>query len=338
MNPGEAPPARQLVELLAAARLAQAISVAARLSIADLLEAGPRTPAEMAASTGTHADALRRMLRTLAGAGVFEAQADGRFGLTPLAGPLRSRAPDSIRAYAVMAGERWVWQSLGAMEYSVRTGKAAFEHVFGMPLFDYYTSHPEAGRVSVEGLRSVGRGEDSAVASAYDFSTAATVVDVGGGQGGLLAAILRANSQAAGVLLDLPHVMKAARQQFEQAGVAKRVRLETGDFFKSVPGNGDVYLLRKVLHDWDDEKARTILMACRAGMTPEARLLIVETIVTPGNAPSHAKMLDLLMLVYAGGKERSEKEYGELLAATGFGLERTLTTASTMSIIEAKPV
>ena len=338
MNRVERPPAQVLVGLLAGPRVAQAISVAARLGLADLLDAGSRTPAELAASTATNPDALRRMLRTLAGAGIFEEEASGRFRLTPLAGPLRSTAPDSISAYAVMAGERWIWQALGAMEHTVRTGEPAFDHVFGMPLFDYYVKHPAAGRVSVEGLRSVGRGEDAAVASAYDFSRATTVVDLGGGQGGLLATILRAATEARGTLFDLPHVMDVARRQFEQAGVATRVRLETGDFFKSVPAGGEVYLLRKVLHDWDDDKARAILRACRSAMTASARLLIVETLVAPGNTPCHAKDLDLLMLVYTGGRERTEQEYRELLDATGFALERTLATASTMSIIEAKPV
>ena len=339
MNRVERSPAQALVGLLAGPRLAQAISVAARLGLADLLDSGSRTPAELAASTGTNADALRRMLRTLAGAGIFEEEeASGRFRLTPFAGPLRSTAPDSICAYAVMAGERWIWQALGAMEHTVRTGQPAFDHVFGMPLFDYYARYPDAGRVSAEGLRSVGRGEDAAVASAYDFSGVTTVVDLGGGQGGLLAAILHATSQARGTLFDLPHVMDAARRQFQQAGVATRVRLETGDFFKSVPAGGDVYLLRKVLHDWDDDKARAILEVCRSAMTVHARLLIVETVVAPGNTPCHAKELDLLMLVYTGGRERTEQEYRELLDATGFALEHTLATASTMSIIEAKPI
>jgi hypothetical protein len=339
MSRVERPPAQAVVGLLAGARLAQAISVAARLGLADLLDAGSRTPAELAASTATNADALRRMLRTLAGAGIFaEEEASGRFRLTPLAGPLRSTAPDSIRAYAVMAGERWIWQALGAMEHTVRTGEPAFDHVFGMPLFDYYARHPAAGRVSVEGLRSVGRGEDAAVAAAYDFSRAPTIIDLGGGQGGLLAAILRAAPEARGTLFDLPHVMDAARRQVEEAGVATRVRLETGDFFRSVPAGGDVYLLRKVLHDWDDDKARAILQVCRRAMTADARLLIVETLVAPGNTPCHAKELDLLMMVYTGGRERTEQEYRELLDATGFALERTLATASTMSIIEAKPV
>ena len=339
MSGVERPPAKAVVGLLAGARLAQAISVAARLGLADLLDAGSRTPAELAASTATNADALRRMLRTLAGAGIFaEEEASGRFRLTPLAGPLRSTAPDSIRAYAVMAGERWIWQALGAMEHTVRTGEPAFDHVFGMPLFDYYAKHPDAGRVSVEGLRSVGRGEDAAVAAAYDFSAATTIIDLGGGQGGLLAAVLRAAPGARGTLFDLPHVMDAARRQFEEAGVATRVRLETGDFFRSVPPGGDVYLLRKVLHDWDDDKARAILKVCRRAMTSDSRLLIVETLVAEGNTPCHAKELDLLMMVYTGGRERTEHEYRELLDATGFALECTRATASTLSIIEAKPV
>jgi len=175
-------PAQTLTQLLAGAWLAQAIAVMAKLGVADLLSTGPRTPAELAAATGSEATAMYRLLRALAGAGIF-AEDDGRFGLTPLAGPLRSDAADSIRAYAVMAGERWVWQSVGGLEHSLRTGAPAFEQIFGASLFDYYAAHPDAARVGAEGLKSVGRGQDAAVAAAYDFAGAGTVVDVGGGQG-----------------------------------------------------------------------------------------------------------------------------------------------------------
>lgn len=338
MSPMHLPPAQVITGLLAAAWLAQAISVVARVGIADALEAGPQTPEELAVASDSNADALRRLLRALAGAGIFQEDASGRFELTPLAGPLRSQASDSIRAFAVMAGERWVWQSLGAMDHSLRSGQPAFEHLFGLPVFDYYRKHPEAGRVGLEGLRSVGRGQDAAVASAYDFGTRAHIVDLGGGQGGLLAAILGAHARAHGTLFDLPHVIEAAARQPEMAGLTARLKLQTGDFFKSVPDDGDVYLLRKVLHDWDDERARAILRVCRRHMRPSARLLIVETLVAPGNTASYAKLLDLLMLVYTGGRERSEQEYQALLCSTGLELERVLQTASSLSILEAKPI
>ena len=231
------PPARVLADMLAGAWLAQALAVVAKLRVADLLNAGPRTPAEIAKATGTDATAMYRVLRALAGSGVFVEDESGRFGLTSIAGPLRSDAADSIHAYAVMAGERWVWRSVGALEHSLRTGSPAFEHVFGAPLFEYYAAHPDAARVSAEGLKSVGRSQDAAVVAAYDFAEASTVVDIGGGQGGLLSAILAAHPQARGVLLDLPHVAAMARQSLEAAGLSARCRIEAGDFFSEVPAH-----------------------------------------------------------------------------------------------------
>ena len=330
-------PAQVLASILAGAWLAQALAVAAKLCVADLLNAGPKTPAEIATATGTEAAAMYRVLRALAGAGIFAEDESGRFGLTSLAGPLRSDAADSIRAYAVMAGERWVWQSVGALEHSLRTGAPAFDYVFGAPIFDYYAAHPDAAQVSADGLKSVGRGQDAAVAAAYDFSRAGTVVDVGGGQGGLLAAILAASPLARGVLFDLPHVASMARQNLETAGLSARCRTEAGDFFKEVPAGGDIYLLRKVIHDWDDERARHILRTCRSAMTEGSRLLLLEMVVPAGNTPSYAKLLDLLMLVYAGGRERTESEYRNLLVSAGFSMKRIVPSASAISIIEATP-
>ena len=330
-------PAQALAHMLAGAWLAQALAVTAKLGVADLLAAGPKTPAEIGTATGTQAAAMHRVLRALAGAGVFAEDESGRFGLTPLAGPLRSDAADSIRSYAVMSGERWVWQSFGALEHSLRTGAPAFDHVFGAPLFDFYAAHPDAARVSAEGLKSVGRGQDAAVTAAYDFTGAGTVVDVGGGQGGLLAAILTAHPQVRGVLFDLPHVAVMARQNLEAAGLSARCRVVEGDFFMKVPALGDFYLLRKVIHDWDDERALSILRTCRSVMTEGSRLLLLEMVVPAGNTPAYAKLLDLLMLVYAGGRERTEAEYRDLLKSARFSVSRIVTTASAVSIIEATP-
>jgi hypothetical protein len=331
------PPAQVLANMLAGAWLAQGLAVAAKLGIADLLDAAPQTPAEIATATVTDAVAMYRMLRALAGAGVLAEDASGRFHLTSLGGPLRSDAVDSIRAYAVMAGEQWVWRSVGALEYSVRTGLPAFDHVFGAPLFDYYARHPDAGKVSADGLRSVGRAQDAAVIAAYDFTSAGTVVDVGGGQGGLLAAILASNPRVGGILFDLPHVASMARKNLESTGLSARCRTEAGDFFRQVPPGGDVYLLRKVIHDWDDERARDILRTCRSAMTDGARLLLLEMVIPAGNTPAYGKLLDLLMLVYAGGRERTELEYRNLLTSAGFSTTRIVPTASAVSIIEAIP-
>jgi len=331
-----ADPAPILSQMLAGAWLAQALSVAARLGIVDRLATGPLSAAELAERLDTDADATYRLLRALASAGIFRESVDGRFALTPLAGPLRADAPDSLRDYAIMAGERWVWASIGELMHSVKTGVPAFQHLFGAPVFDYYVAHPEAARIGSDGLKSVGRGQDEAVAAALELRGVRRLVDVGGGQGGLLAVLLAAHPEAEGVLFDLPHVVALAPPVLAAAGVASRCRTTGGDFFKVLPSDRELYLLRKVLHDWDDRRADQLLAVCRAAMPPGARLVVAETIVPEGNAPAYAKLLDLLMLAYAGGRERSEREYRTLLAAAGFAVERIVPTRSSLSLIEAR--
>ena len=325
-----------LAQMLAGAWLAQALSVAARLGIADRLAAGPLSAAELAERLETDAIATYRLLRALAGAGVFRESEDGRFALTPLASPLRADAPDSVRDYAIMAGERWVWASIGGLMHSVKTGAPAFHHLFGVPLFDYYVAHPEAGRIGSDGLKSVGRGQDEAVAATLELRGGRRLVDVGGGQGGLLAALLAAHPEAEGMLFDLPHVVALAPPVLAAAGVASRCRITGGDFFEALPRDGEIYLLRKVLHDWDDRRADQLLAVCRDAMPAGARLVVAEAIVPEGNALAYAKLLDLLMLAYAGGRERTEREYRALLAAAGFTVDRIVPTRSSLSLIEAR--
>ncbi|SEP51323.1 Dimerisation domain-containing protein [Rhodospirillales bacterium URHD0017] len=333
---GASPPIPALSQMLATAWLAQALSVAARLGIADRLAGGPLAPDDLAAQLDTDSNATYRLLRALASAGIFEESPDGRFALTALAQPLRSDAPDSIRDYAIMVGERWVWASIGGLMHSVRTGAPSFDHLFGAPVFDYYTAHPEAGRIAGDGLKSIGRLQDNAVAAALDLRGAGHLVDVGGGQGGLLASLLTAHPDAEGVLFDLPHVVAKAAPVLAAAGVAERCKLESGDFFRAVPKGGQLYILRKVLHDWDDARARQLLAACREGMASGTWLVVAETTVPVGNASAYVKLLDLLMLTYAGGRERTEAEYRALLQATGFSVERILPTIASISLIEAR--
>lgn len=332
-----AAPGTVLAGMLAGAWLAQAIAAAARFRIADLLHEGPRSPEDLAAASGTQAGPLRRVLRALAGSGIFVEGEDGRFGLTPLAEPLRSDVPASLRAYAEMVGSMWAWGAFGAIDHTLRTGEPGFDHLFGAPVFEFYRTHPEAARLSVAGLASIGRAQDAAILAAYDFRHARTVVDVGAGAGALLRAILSAAPAARGILMDLPHVVELARPSFASDGLADRAELRGGDFFASVPAGGDLYLLRKVIHDWDDARARTILRRCREAMHPGSRLLVVEAIVPEGNGYSYAKLLDLLMLVYAGGQERSLAEYRTLLASADLQVSQVIPTTSAVSIIEALP-
>jgi hypothetical protein len=224
----------------------------------------------------------------------FTEDTDGRFALTPLAEGLRTDAPGSLRAYAVMLGEDWHWRAWGELLHSVRIGQSAFEHTFGRDVFGYFGEHPEAARVFNAAMTSRTGQENAAVTAAYDWP-AGMIVDVGGGQGALLAAILARTPGARGVLFDLPHVVAAAGELIEGAGLTARCELVAGDFFERVPAGGDLYLLKRVIHDWDDGRAAAILRCCRAAMGERgsSRLLVIEHVLPPGNAPSWGKLLDL---------------------------------------------
>lgn len=326
---------REVKRLLAGAWIAQAVFVSAKLGVADLLRDGPRGAEELAAASGAHPGALGRVLRALSSIGVFEARADGRFALNRLASPLRSDVPGSLHAYALMNGGHLVWRSLGEIEHSVRTGRSAFEHVFGAPLFDWFAAHPGQRRIGAEALRAASAADDAAILAVYDFPAEGVVADIGGGQGSLLATILAAKPGLRGVLLDTPQVVGLAGPRMAAAGLDARCSLVAGDFFAEVPGGADICILKKVLHDWDDDPALAILRNCRAAMRAGSRLVVAETVIPDGNAASDAQWLDLLMLVYAGGRERSAGEHAALLAAAGFDLARVLPTASGITLLEA---
>ncbi|MGE0240172.1 MAG: methyltransferase [Parvibaculaceae bacterium] len=332
------PPAQAILRMISGAWIAQAIFVAAKLGIADLLRDRPRSPEALAEAVQMHPRALYRILRALASVGVFSVDEAGRFHNTPLSEALRSDRPDSIRPYAIMAGSEWVWRSWGEIMHSVRTETSAFEKVYGASLFEHHAKDPESARIFSEGLTSRSRPEDAAVVSAYDFSAAGAIVDVAGGQGTLLAAILAANPAARGILFEMPHVVAMSQATLEQAGVAERCTLVDGDIFVSIPKGGDIYLLKKIIHDFYDPEAHKILRTVREAIPPHGRLLLIELVIPAGNEASFSKLLDLLMLVYPGGRERTEVEYGSLLASAGFKMTRVLPTTSTVSLVEAVPV
>src|SRR6266568_6553997 len=313
--PDAPPPQEALLRLMTGPWIAQAIFVAAKLGIADLVGEEPRPSGKLAAASGVDAQSLHRVLRALASVGVFAEDNEGRFELTPMAGYLRSQVPCSLRAYAIMLGEQWHWRCWGEILHSVRTGKTAFEHIFGKSVFEHYAEHPEAARISIEGLASRSAQENAAIRGAYDFSRARTLIDVGGGQGTLLLSLLAREPHLTGILLDRPQVIASAKPLLDRSEHTDRVTAVGGDFFETVPAGGDIYLLKKVLHDWDDARAIAILKVCRAAIGRAGRLLVLEPVIAEGNAPGFAKLLDLLMLVYAGGRERSEAEHRGLLAA-----------------------
>ncbi len=317
--------------------IAPVLYATAKLGIADRLADGPRTAAELAIPTKTHAPTLHRLLRTLAGLGILTERDGQRFALTPLGEAMRSGAPGAARSTVLAFCSPALWRSWEEIVYSLETGRTGFEKVNGMPMFDYLAQHPEEASAFSEAMVGFHGAEPPAVARAWDFSPFRNVVDVGGATGNMLAAILSHHPQPRGVLYDRPHVVRDAPALLAARGVADRVRIEPGNFFEGVPPGGDVYVLSHVIHDWNEEQCLTILGHCRRAMKPDARLLIVETVLPPGDTPHPGKVLDMVMLVIPGGQERTAAEYDALLAKAGFRLTRVVPTESVVSIVEAVP-
>ncbi len=329
-------PHDQISRMLSGYWISQAIYVAAKLGLPDLVKTGPRTVEDLAKATGTHAPSLYRLLRALASVGVFAEEHDRRFASTPPAECLRSDLPGSQRALAIMMGEEH-FACYGRLIDAVKTGETVFEKIYGQGVFEFLSQHPEQGRTFDEAMVGVHGQETAAMLAAYDFSDIGTLADVGGGNGSLLAATLKKFPKLRGMLVDLPNVAARARANFEAAGVLDRCQVVSGNFFQSIPGGADAYLMRHIIHDWDDQKATQILRHVHAALSGRGKLLLVEGVVQPGNNPSFTKLLDLTMLVIPGGKERSEAEFRRLLAQAGFRLARIVPTASEVSVIEALP-
>jgi hypothetical protein len=326
------PPEAQISQMIFGKWVSMALSVAAKLRLADALAAGPKPVDALAAETGTHAPSLFRLLRALASVGVF-AEDEGMFRQTPLSEVLRTGVPGSMRAVADYCGADWSWRPWGRLLETVRTGRTAFDEVFGEQVFDHLAKHPDESAVFNEGMTGFSMQESPAVAEAYDFSPFGTIVDVGGGHGHLLCTILKKHPGPKGVVFDAPHVAEGATARIAEAGLAGRCRAEGGDFFKAVPA-GDAYGMKHIIHDWPDDKATTILRNCRRAARPGAKLVLVEMVIPPGNDPSPGKLLDLEMLVIASGKERTEAEYAALLAGAGWRLARVVPTKAATSVIE----
>lgn len=329
-------PSAVVLHLLAGGWVTRAVEAVASLGIADQLAAGPLPADELAERTGTSADALHRVLRALVPAGLFTVTA-GRYALTPAGECLRSDVPGSLRPFAVFMAEESVHRSWQGLEGTLRTGRTAFEDIHGEQVFSWYATHPDAARIASAGLTSRSAAENEAIASEIDLRAARRIVDVGGGEGSLLRTLLRAHPAASGVLAELPHVLELARAAMSRAPEAPRVELAETDFFAKVPEGGDVYVLKKVLHDWADEPATAILRSCRSAMPEDSRLLVCEFVVPDDGSPSTAVLLDLLMLVYAGGRERTAAEHEALLAAAGLRLTDVVPTSAGISVLVATP-
>jgi hypothetical protein len=331
------PPHAQLIQMAMGHWVSRTVFVAARLGIADRLADGPKTADELAGPTGTHAPSLYRFMRALANLGILTERSGHRFALTPLGEALRTGAPGSARASILTIANDWWVRGFSELPYSVQTGKSGFEKALGVPIFEWLANNPEEASLFSETMIGVHGAEPPAVAAAYDFSSLPTIVDVGGASGHMLATILGKYPGPRGILFDLPHVVQDAPTMLELHGVANRVTIQAGSFFERVPAGGDAYLLSHIIHDWSEDQCLTILGNCRRAMTPSARLLLVEMVLPEGDTPHPGKMLDLMMLVGPGGQERTEPEYGTLLAKAGFRLTRVVPTSSPVSVVEAKP-
>jgi hypothetical protein len=325
-------PADDLLRMVNAYRISQAIHVAAELHVSDLLAGGPLSIADLATAAGCHEESLYRLMRALSAAGVYEELPDGRFTTTPVGDELCSGTDRDLGSWARFIGRSNVWQAWGALEHSVRTGENAFLAVHGVSVWAYRAGRPEDGEIFDAAMTAMSRHVADAVLSAYTFE--GLIVDVGGGHGAMLAAILRRFPGTRGVLFDQPHVVTGA----DLAGVADRCEVVAGNFFAGVPSGGDVYVLKAILHDWPDDRAIAILRACRRAMRPGARVVILERVLTgpPHTADGLASALsDLNMLIGPGGRERTSDEYAHLLAAAGLKLDDVLPTASDVSVIVA---
>jgi hypothetical protein len=327
----------QLVFQLATGYIASAsLQVAVKLTIADRLGPGPRPVASLAADTGMNEDALYRVLRVLSSLGVFEETAPRTFGLTPAASLLRSDQP-GLHAMALWLTDPFHFLTYAETMHSVKTGEPAADKVVGKSVFEYLAGEPELSATFNDAMTAFSHQVAPAALKAYDFSGIDVLVDVAGGHGEILMSILKANPKARGILFDVDHVIAGAKPRIAAAGLTGRLETASGDFFKAVPA-GDAYVMKHIIHDWDDARALTILKNIRAAMTkPDGRVILLETVIQPGNQPDLGKFIDLEMLLIPGGRERTAEEFGALFARAGFALSRVVPTESPLCVIEARP-
>jgi len=327
-----------LRDLVTGMRFTQLIYVAAKLGIADLLKDGSKSIDELASKVGAHPRALYRVLRALASIGIFAEVGDRKFELTALGEPLQDRVPGSVRASAIMNGDEWRWKPWGDLLNCVTTGDTPFKRVFGMSQWEYLTRNVEAGTIFNKMMSASTVRTADAVIEAYDFSGVNRVIDLAGGRGALIAAILKRHPHVQGVLTDLPLVANEAKAFIKSEGLEDRCEIIGGDYFQSVPSGGDIYTLKSAIIDEEDNGVVTILKNCRRAMGNHARLLIMETIMSPHGSPSPANVFDVQMMVVHGSQLRTEEEHRALFEKAGFKVNRILATRSELSIIEGVPV
>ncbi|HEY0723516.1 MAG TPA: methyltransferase [Pyrinomonadaceae bacterium] len=327
-----------MLQIISGFWVSRAIFAIAKLGIPDLLQSGPKTIAELASATKMHAPSLFRVLRALVSVGVLNSADGGRFAQTPLSETLVTDVPGSLRWFAVSELGQEHYPAWGNLMHSLKTGDIAFDNFFGVDVWQYFQQNPEDAAIFNNSMSNMTAATNEAITSVYDFSGFETLVEVGGGHGGLITEILKSNPKLKGVLFDAEEVIQGARPKLEAAGLADRCKTVGGDFFKSVPAGGDAYIMKWIIHDWNDEKAITILRNCRNQMSRNDKLIVVDCVVPETDEPDFSKFIDLNMLVMTGGKERTAKEFDQLLGAAGFKLLRVIPTDLPTAIVEAQPV
>ena len=334
----QAPPAHaEMFQLLQGAFIVGSIACLAELGVPDLLDAGSKSADELARQVGADPRSLYRLMRATASLGVLSEGSDGKFSQTPLSSVLRTNAKPSLRAFATMHGREWHEMGWSNLAYCVKTGKQALEKIYGMSIFEYFTQNKEQGELFNQAMSDLSSMDAPAVAQGYSFEHIQSIVDVGGGHGLLLATILERNPHMKGILYDLEHVIEGAKSG-PLKPMSDRCKFASGDMFKCVPPTADAYIMKHIIHDWPDDVCVQILKACRKGVNAGGKLLVVDNVIQPGNDFAPGKLLDLQMLIFPGGRERTEKEFREIFATAGWRLTRVIPLCVPESIVEAVPV
>jgi hypothetical protein len=333
----QTPPAHVgILQIMTGSFVAGAIACLAQLGIPDLVDGAPKSARELASQIGADPQALYRLMRATASVGVLAEGPDAKFSQTPMSKVLRSDATPSLRSFAIMGGREWHGRGWSHLEYCVRTGKQALDKIYGTHVFDFFKQHPAEAQIFNDAMTELSMIDGPAVADAYNFEGLHSIVDVAGGHGFLLATILERNPHLRGTLYEAPHVIEGAANG-PLKPVMERCTLACGDMFSSVPASADAYIMKHIIHDWPDDLCIQLLKACRKGVNADGRLLVVESVIQPGNDFSPGKFLDLQMLIFPSGCERTEKQFCDLFVAAGWQLRRIIPTAASDSIVEGVP-
>jgi hypothetical protein len=333
----QTPPAHVgILQIMNGGYVAGAVACLAQLGIPDLVDDAPKSAEELARQIGADPQALYRLMRATASVGVLSEGPDGKFSQTAMSTTLRSNATPGLRSFAIMGGREWHGRGWSHLDYCVRTGKQALDKIYGTHVFEFLKQHPEEGRIFHSAMTELSMIDSPAVVEAYNFEGIHSIVDVAGGHGLLLATILERNPHLRGTLYEAPHVVETAANG-PLKPLLERCTLASGDMFASVPAGADVYIMKHIIHDWSDDLCIQLLRACRKGVNAGGRLLVVDSVIQPGNDFSPGKFLDLQMLIFPGGCERTEKQFRDLFAKAGWRLGRIIPTAAADSIVEGVP-